>query len=72
MQQNLALLDKDGEGTITIKELVTVMSSLGHNLTNSELQEMMKKFDLERSRKIKIKEFLSFKARKIKDKYTEE
>ncbi|CAH8334275.1 unnamed protein product [Eruca vesicaria subsp. sativa] len=35
------LSDKDGDGRITTKELGTVMSSLGQNPTEAELQDMV-------------------------------
>lgn len=37
-QEAFALFDKDGDGTITTKELGTVMRSLGQNPTEAELQ----------------------------------
>jgi calmodulin len=39
------MFDKDGDGTITTKELDTVMRSLGQNPTENEVKEMVKKVD---------------------------
>ncbi len=36
-KEAFSLFDKDGDGTITTKELGTVMKSLGQNPTESEL-----------------------------------
>lgn len=42
-KEAFSLFDKDGDGTITTKELGTVMRSLGQNPTEAELQDMVKK-----------------------------
>ena len=38
-KEAFSLFDKDGDGTITTKELGTVMRSLGQNPTEAELQD---------------------------------
>jgi calmodulin len=40
-KEAFSLFDKDGDGTITTKELGTVMRSLGQNPTEAELQDMV-------------------------------
>ena len=41
------MFDKDGDGEISIKELTTVMRSLGLNPTESEIVEIMANLDLD-------------------------
>ena len=40
-KEAFSLFDKDGDGTITTKELGTVMRSLGQNPTEAELQDIV-------------------------------
>merc|ERR1712125_247011 len=40
-KEAFSLFDKDGDGTITTKELGTVMRSLGQNPTEAELQDCL-------------------------------
>ena len=44
-KEAFSLFDKDGDGTITTKELGTVMRSLGQNPTEGELQDMINEVD---------------------------
>uniref|UniRef100_A0AAQ5Z1B5 EF-hand domain-containing protein n=1 Tax=Amphiprion ocellaris TaxID=80972 RepID=A0AAQ5Z1B5_AMPOC len=45
-KEAFSLFDKDGDGTITTKELGTVMRSLGQNPTEAELQDMINEVDM--------------------------
>uniref|UniRef100_A0A2K6S4I3 EF-hand domain-containing protein n=1 Tax=Saimiri boliviensis boliviensis TaxID=39432 RepID=A0A2K6S4I3_SAIBB len=44
-KEAFSLFDKDGDGTITTKELGTVMGSLGQNPTEAELQDVINEVD---------------------------
>ena len=41
------MFDKDGDGTISTKELGVVMRSLGQNPTEQELQEIINEVDID-------------------------
>ena len=45
ISQAFAVFDKDGDGFISADELRNVMNSLGENLTDEELEEMIKEAD---------------------------
>lgn len=53
-------------GTITTKELGTVMRSLGQNPTEAELQDMISEVDADGNGTIDFPEFLNLMARKMK------
>ena len=44
-KEAFSLFDKDGDGSITTKELGTVMRSLGQNPTEAELQDIINEVD---------------------------
>lgn len=46
-KEAFSLFDKDGDGTISCKELGTVMRSLGQNPTEAELQDMINDVDMD-------------------------
>lgn len=61
------LLDKDGKGRITTKELGDAMRSLGQNLNETELQDMITEADLDGNSTVEFPEFLKLMARKMRD-----
>merc|ERR1712022_96093 len=71
-KEAFSLFDKDGDGTITTKELGTVMRSLGQNPTEAELQDMINEVDADGSGTIDFPDFLNLMARKMKDTDSEE
>lgn len=58
-KEAFSLFDKDGDGTITTKELGTVMRSLGQNPTQAELQDMIREVDVDGNGTIDFPEFLT-------------
>lgn len=66
------MFDKDGDGTITTKELGTVMRSLGQNPTEAELQDMINEVDADGKQNLEVfKVFINFiKAIKNMDFYS--
>ena len=61
------IFDKNGDGSITTKELGTVMRSLGQNPSDDEIKGMIEKVDLDKSETIDFKEFLGLMAAKMKE-----
>ena len=55
-----------GNGSITVRELGTVMRSLGQNLSEAEIKEMIDIVDEDKNGTIDFQEFLNLMARKMK------
>ena len=47
MNVNLKVFDKNGDGVISIDDLIFVMCQLGEKLTETEAKEMIKQGDLD-------------------------
>src|SRR3954462_3888607 len=71
-KEAFSLFDKDGDGTITTKELGTVMRSLGQNPTEAELQDMIQEVDSNGNGQIDFPEFLTMMSKKMHENDTEE
>ena len=55
------VFDKDGSGTISAEELRQVMKSLGENLTDQEIDEMIAEADKDKNGSIDCKFSASFR-----------
>ena len=47
LQEAFTVYDKNNDGTITTKELSTVMRSLGQNPTDAEVQDIINEVDVD-------------------------
>ena len=66
------IFDKDGDGSITTKELGTVMRSLGQNPSDDKIRQMIIDVDEDKSETIDFKEFLGLMAKKMKENDSED
>ena len=71
-REAFALFDKDGDGTISTKELGTVMNSLGQKPSAAELESMINEVDADGNGEIDFEEFLAMMAKKLKETDLEE
>lgn len=66
-KEAFSLFDRDGDGSISSRELGTVMRSLGQNPTEAELQSMVAELDTNGSGTVDFPEFLALMARRTRD-----
>lgn len=64
--------DKNGDGTISAKELGVVMRKFGHNPTEAELQDLIYEIDQDGNGEIDFQEFVYLIEKKVKDAETYE
>jgi calmodulin len=67
LKMTFSLFDKDGDGTISIKDLGTVMRSLGQNPSDAELQDMIDRVDSDGDGALNFSEFLTMLVKDIRD-----
>ena len=72
LKEAFALFDGHNQGTVNLRDVGTIMRSLGQNPTEAELQDMINEVDADGNGTIDFPEFLSLMARKMKDTDTEE
>eukprot|EP00298_Acanthocystis_sp_HF-20_P025707 c3793_g1_i1.p1 GENE.c3793_g1_i1~~c3793_g1_i1.p1 ORF type:complete len:148 (+),score=71.17 c3793_g1_i1:64-507(+) len=60
IQAAFKVFDKDGNGTISAQELVSVMTSLGEAITHEDVTELMKEADLSGKGEINYQDFVKF------------
>lgn len=65
-KETFKMFDRDGDGTITEKELGIVMRQLGLNPTEDELKEMIDEVDDDGNGEISFPEFLTIMAHRMK------
>ena len=70
-KEAFSMFDKDGDGTITTKELGTVMRSLGQNPTEGEVQDMINEVDADGSGAVEFPEFCVMMVKKMQESDTE-
>ncbi|XP_045186893.1 neo-calmodulin-like [Mercenaria mercenaria] len=66
-KETFSLFDKEGDGSISLKELGTVLRALGQHPTEADLNDLVGNLEVEGHMTIEFPEFLSILAKIIKD-----
>ena len=65
-RETFRMFDKNGDGSVTVAELGSVIRSLGHDPTDEEIQDMINDVDVDRNGNIDFKEFIEMMLRNVK------
>ncbi|RDW68546.1 hypothetical protein BP5796_09203 [Coleophoma crateriformis] len=66
-RQAFSLFDTNGDGSISINELSSVMKSLGQNASDEEIEDMINEVDQDRNGTIDFEEFVKMMTAPTKD-----
>jgi len=66
-KEAFSVFDKDGDGTISEKELGTVMRALGLNPTEEELTQMVREVDIDGNGEVDFDEFCEMMVKRMED-----
>merc|ERR1719325_456328 len=69
-KETFMMFDKDGDGTVSTRELGAVMRSLGNNPTEEELEDMIDDADRDGSGSVDFKEFVELMIKRESEKET--
>lgn len=72
LKEAFDMYDLNKDGVISIRELGTVMRSFGHNLSESDILEMVKQVDIDNNGSICFEEFSIMMSTKVKSSNIEE
>ena len=58
-KEAFAIFDKDGDGSVSVDELMTIMTMLGERLTREEVETMIRDADKDEDGELNFEEFKS-------------
>ena len=67
LKEAFSLFDRDGDGTITVKELQVVMRSIGQSTNEAEIRDMINEVDPENEGEVDFDGFMELMAKKMKE-----
>ncbi|KAG0282230.1 hypothetical protein BGZ96_000724 [Linnemannia gamsii] len=68
LQESFNTFDRNNDGTISRRELHSLLHTVGHKVNAQGLENLLTKYDTDKSGTIDFKEFLSLTALLIKNK----
>lgn len=60
LQEAFSVFDRDKTGHVTASELKHVMNSLGENVSNQDVEDMMKEADMDGDGELSVDDFIQF------------